>query len=85
MVKYEEVYLHACGGVAASHAGLGRYFRFYNAERRPGAGAPHTQRGVCGQRLMAQGSVTHRNQRGQSTLIGQSNNLGPLLMIDSAT
>ena len=33
-VKYEEVYLHACEGVVAARAGLGRYFRFYNAERR---------------------------------------------------
>ena len=36
-VKYEEVYLHACEGVAAARAGLGRYFRFYDAERRHGA------------------------------------------------
>ena len=34
VLKYEEVYLHACEGVAAARAGLGRYFRFYNAERR---------------------------------------------------
>ena len=33
-VKYEEVYLHAYEGVAAARAGLGRSFRFYNAERR---------------------------------------------------
>ena len=33
-VKYEEVYLHAYESVAAARAGLGRYFRFYNAERR---------------------------------------------------
>ena len=33
-VKYEEVYLYACEGVAAARAGLGHYFRFYNAERR---------------------------------------------------
>ena len=33
-VKYEEVYLHAYEGVAAVRTGLGRYFRFYNAERR---------------------------------------------------
>ena len=33
-VKYEEVYLHAYEGVAAARVGLGRYFRFYNAERR---------------------------------------------------
>ena len=33
-VKYEEVYLHACESVAAARAGLGRYFRFYNTERR---------------------------------------------------
>ena len=33
-VKYEEVYLHAYEGVAVARAGLGRYFRFYNAERR---------------------------------------------------
>ena len=32
-VKYEEVYLHAYESVAAARAGLGRYFRFYNAER----------------------------------------------------
>ena len=42
-VKYEEVYLYACEGVAAARAGLGRYFRFYNAERRhqrPGRTTP---------------------------------------------
>ena len=33
-VKYEEVHLHACEGVAAARAGLGRCFRFYNAEHR---------------------------------------------------
>ena len=33
-VKYEEVYLHACEGVAAARAGSGRSFRSYNAERR---------------------------------------------------
>ncbi len=33
-VKYEEVYLHACESVATARAGLGRTFRFYNAERR---------------------------------------------------
>ena len=33
-VKYEEVYLHAYESVAAARAGLGRYFRFYNAECR---------------------------------------------------
>ena len=33
-LRYEEVYLHAYEGVAAARAGLGRYFRFYNAERR---------------------------------------------------
>ena len=33
-VKYEEVYLHAYESVAAARAGLGRSFRFYNAERR---------------------------------------------------
>ena len=42
-VKYEEVYLHACEDVAAARAGLGRYFRFHNAERRhQGPGAPDT-------------------------------------------
>ena len=42
-VKYEEVYLHACECVAAARAGLGRSFRFYDAERRhrgPGRGTP---------------------------------------------
>ena len=34
VLKYEEVYLYTCEGVAAARAGLGRYFRFYNAERR---------------------------------------------------
>lgn len=33
-VKYEEVYLHAYESVASARAGLDRYFRFYNAERR---------------------------------------------------
>ncbi len=33
-VKYEEVYLHAYESAASARAGLNRYFRFYNAERR---------------------------------------------------
>ncbi len=33
-VKYEEVYLHAYESAASARAGLDRYFRFYNAERR---------------------------------------------------
>ena len=33
-MKYEEAYLHACEGVVAARAGLGRYFRLYNTERR---------------------------------------------------
>jgi putative transposase len=33
-VKYEEVYLHAYESVAEARAGLRRYLRFYNAERR---------------------------------------------------
>jgi len=33
-VKYEEVYLYAYETVAAARAGLARYFRFYNTERR---------------------------------------------------
>ena len=33
-VKYEEVSLHAYESVAVARAGLGRSFRFYNAERR---------------------------------------------------
>ena len=41
----EEVYLHAYESVAAARAGLGRYFRFYNAERRhQGLGAGHLMR-----------------------------------------
>ena len=50
-VKYEEVYLHACESVAAARAGLGRYFRFYNAERRHQGWAPDTRCGVCWQRF----------------------------------
>ena len=38
-VKYEEVYLHAYESVAAAHAGLTRYFRFYNSRR------PHSSHG----------------------------------------
>jgi putative transposase len=33
-VKYEEVYLKAYDGIAAARASLGRYFAFYNTERR---------------------------------------------------
>ena len=57
-VKYEKVYLHAYESVTAARAGLGRYFRFYNAERRvlgaghpsppsSGSWAPDTRCGVC--------------------------------------
>jgi putative transposase len=33
-VKYEEVYLKAYDSMAAARASLGRYFAFYNTERR---------------------------------------------------
>jgi putative transposase len=33
-VKYEEVYLHAYESVAQAKAGIGRYFHFYNTERK---------------------------------------------------
>lgn len=33
-VKYEEVYLHAYANGAQARAGLGRYFEFYNTQRR---------------------------------------------------
>ena len=33
-VKYEEVYLKGYDGIAAARASLGRYFAFYNTERR---------------------------------------------------
>ena len=33
-VKYEEVYLKAYDSIAAARASLGRYFAFYNTERR---------------------------------------------------
>ena len=33
-VKYEDVYLHACEVAAALRAGLARYFKFYNGQRR---------------------------------------------------
>ncbi len=33
-VKYEEVYLHAYETASEARAGLARYFRFYNTERR---------------------------------------------------
>jgi putative transposase len=32
-VKYEEVYLHECGGPRAARRGLTRYLEFYNHER----------------------------------------------------
>ena len=32
-VKYEEVYLRACGGVSGSRVWIGRYLGFYNAKR----------------------------------------------------
>ena len=34
-LKYEEVYLRAYDTVSAAKASLGRYFHYYNAERRP--------------------------------------------------
>jgi putative transposase len=33
-VKYEEVYLRAYDSIGEARASLGRYFAFYNAERR---------------------------------------------------
>jgi len=33
-VKYEEAYLRAYDSIAAARASLGRYFAFYNSERR---------------------------------------------------
>jgi putative transposase len=33
-LKYEEVYLHAYESVAEARVGIGRYFEFYNRERR---------------------------------------------------
>ena len=33
-MKYEEVYLKAYDSIAAARASLGRYFAFYNTERR---------------------------------------------------
>lgn len=33
-VKYEEVYLHAYDDIATARRSLGRYFAFYNTERR---------------------------------------------------
>ncbi|MAL94582.1 MAG: integrase, partial [Haliea sp.] len=33
-VKYEEVYLRAYDDIAAARRSLGRYFEFYNSERR---------------------------------------------------
>ncbi len=33
-VKYEEVYLHAYESVAQARNRIGRYFEFYNTERR---------------------------------------------------
>ena len=33
-VKYGEVYLHACEGMAAARAGMDRCFRFHDVERR---------------------------------------------------
>ena len=60
-VKYEEVHLHAYEGVAAARAGLGRYFRFYNAERRHQGLGRQTPDEVYS---MAQGSVKQGNQRG---------------------
>ena len=36
-VKYEDVYLHAYEVAAALRAGLARYFKFYNGQRRQGS------------------------------------------------
>jgi putative transposase len=33
-LKYEEIYLHAYDSVSEARQGIGRYFRFYNSERR---------------------------------------------------
>ena len=40
-VKYEEVYLHAYDTVSEAHAGIARYFAFYNGAR------PHQSLGQC--------------------------------------
>jgi putative transposase len=45
-VKYEEVYLHAYDTGAAAHAGLARYFRFYNDQRQHQALGYRTPRQV---------------------------------------
>ena len=36
LIKYEEVYLHACDTVASARSGLARYIAFFNIRR------PHT-------------------------------------------
>ncbi len=38
-IKYEEVYLRACAGVAPARASIGRYLSFYNGRR------PHSSLG----------------------------------------
>ena len=58
---------NACEGVAAARAGLGRYFRFYNAERRIRVlAAGHPMRCLRAA-VIAQGSVKLGNQWGEYT------------------
>ncbi len=78
-VKYEEVYLYACEGVAAARAGLGRYFRFYNAERRHQGLGRRTPDAVYAEAAHGPRQREVGNQRGRRTLIALSNNRGPLL------
>ena len=78
-VKYEEVYLHACEGVAAARAGLGRSFRFYNAERRhQGLGRRIPDEVYAGSGYGPRQRERQENRRGQSTLVALSNYRGPL-------
>ena len=63
-VKYEEVYLHAYESVAAAR---GRYFRFYNAERRHQGLGRRTPDAVHADSDLARGSVKQGNHRVRRT------------------
>jgi putative transposase len=46
-VKYEEVYLRTYDSIADARASLGRYFAFYNTERRHQSLDRRTRDSVC--------------------------------------
>ena len=67
-LKYEEVYLHAYGNVAAAKAGIGAWLVFYNEERQHQSHGYRTPRQVyeaqcrwiCGRSALPPGSASPR-------------------------